>query len=222
MDKKPVFNNFVIPKMTELIPLFQLNIVVFPEEQLNLHIFEPRYKKLIKDSWEGSRRFGMPAVIGNTQVYGTELEIISIVKTHANGEMDIVTKGKRVFEIRDYYPAAVSDDYDRGNVEFQPIHSSEDPTVRTKVLDLFDQFMESVNDVAPPLKDNPYLSFKIGHHLALHKEQELELLKLQKETERQAFELEHLKKMVPLMEEMDMLKKRIQMNGHFQKLSLDN
>ena len=35
--------------MARFLPLFPLNIVVFPGEKLNLHIFEPRYKKLILD-----------------------------------------------------------------------------------------------------------------------------------------------------------------------------
>ncbi|RZK88875.1 MAG: peptidase, partial [Hymenobacter sp.] len=32
-----------------LLPLFPLNLVAFPGEKLNLHIFEPRYRELVRD-----------------------------------------------------------------------------------------------------------------------------------------------------------------------------
>ena len=35
--------------MTNFIPIFPLNLVVYPGEKLNLHIFEPRYKQLIRE-----------------------------------------------------------------------------------------------------------------------------------------------------------------------------
>ncbi len=35
--------------MTNFIPIFPLNVVLYPGETLNLHIFEPRYKELVKE-----------------------------------------------------------------------------------------------------------------------------------------------------------------------------
>jgi Lon protease-like protein len=35
--------------MMNFIPIFPLSIVVFPGENLNLHIFEPRYRQLIRE-----------------------------------------------------------------------------------------------------------------------------------------------------------------------------
>lgn len=49
--------------MTNFIPIFPLGIVVYPGEQLNLHIFEPRYKQLINESYESKKPFGIPAVV---------------------------------------------------------------------------------------------------------------------------------------------------------------
>ena len=49
--------------MTNFIPIFPLGIVVYPGEQLNLHIFEPRYKQLINESYETKKPFGIPAVV---------------------------------------------------------------------------------------------------------------------------------------------------------------
>ena len=38
--------------MTNFIPIFPLNVVLYPGEILNLHIFEPRYKELVKECFE--------------------------------------------------------------------------------------------------------------------------------------------------------------------------
>ena len=51
--------------MTNFIPIFPLSIVVYPGEDLNLHIFEPRYKQLIAECIATKKPFGIPAVIGN-------------------------------------------------------------------------------------------------------------------------------------------------------------
>jgi len=51
--------------MTNFIPIFPLNIVVYPGEHLNLHIFEPRYKQLISECSEAGKPFGIPTVLEN-------------------------------------------------------------------------------------------------------------------------------------------------------------
>ena len=86
--------------MTNFIPIFPLGIVVYPGEHLNLHIFEPRYKQLIKECHEQKKSFGIPTVIENKmQDIGSLVTITEISKLHDNGEMDIKTKGERVFRI---------------------------------------------------------------------------------------------------------------------------
>ncbi len=86
--------------MTNFIPIFPLSIVVYPGEDLNLHIFEPRYKQMINECHAESKPFGIPSVIDNRlQDYGTLMEITEISSVHENGEMDIKTKGQKVFRI---------------------------------------------------------------------------------------------------------------------------
>ena len=41
------------------LPLFQLNLVLLPYEHLPLHIFEPRYKFMIKNAIEHNKPFGI-------------------------------------------------------------------------------------------------------------------------------------------------------------------
>ena len=86
--------------MTNFIPIFPLGIVVYPGEHLNLHIFEPRYRQLIKDSFENKKPFGIPAVIKNKlSEMGTLVQVMEISKLYDDGKMDIKTLGMDVFTI---------------------------------------------------------------------------------------------------------------------------
>ena len=58
------------------LPLFPLNLIVFPHEDLNLHIFEPRYRQLINECLDEKKTFGIPAFVNNKLLgYGTEVEV---------------------------------------------------------------------------------------------------------------------------------------------------
>ena len=86
--------------MTNFIPIFPLAIVVYPGEELNLHIFEPRYKELINDCNSSKKMFGIPSVINDkVSEMGTLMELTEITQVYDSGEMDIKTKGVKVFRI---------------------------------------------------------------------------------------------------------------------------
>ena len=83
--------------MINFIPIFPLGIVVYPGEELNLHIFEPRYKQLINECYQEKKLFGIPSVIDDQlQDYGTLMQIMEITTVHDNGELDIKTQGDKV------------------------------------------------------------------------------------------------------------------------------
>ena len=86
--------------MTNFISIFPLDIVVFPGEILNLHIFEEQYKQLIIDCHSSGKPFGIPTVIqGSKTEIGCLVNISQIVKTHEDGSMDIKTAGTQVFKM---------------------------------------------------------------------------------------------------------------------------
>jgi hypothetical protein len=61
-------------------------------------------------------------------------------------------------------------------------------------------------------------SYDIAHHVGLAIEEEYELLQFFWELQRQEYLKRHLTKVIPMMEEMDALKKKIRQNGHFKNL----
>ena len=91
--------------MNETIALFPLQIVVFPDEQLNLHIFEPRYKQLIGDCVTKGIHFGINAFMNQQlQPIGTEIKLVTIEKEYDNGELDIRTRAVGAYRLEDYVP----------------------------------------------------------------------------------------------------------------------
>src|SRR6476469_10058709 len=86
--------------MINFIPIFPLSTVVFPGEQLNLHIFEPRYIELITECNASKKPFGIPVVLkSKVEEMGTLVEIIEVAKVYEDGKLDIKTSGLSVFRI---------------------------------------------------------------------------------------------------------------------------
>src|SRR6056297_3609500 len=60
-----------------MIPLFPIPMVAFPTETVNLHVFESRYKELVRDCMENNRLFGLAPYIDNkVKPVGTIMKII--------------------------------------------------------------------------------------------------------------------------------------------------
>jgi Lon protease-like protein len=85
---------------SRLIPLFPLRVVVFPRTPLPLHIFEDRYKEMVGDAIRDNSEFGIVLVKDNGIVSsGCTVMVEKVIETYPDGRMDILTRGKRRFEI---------------------------------------------------------------------------------------------------------------------------
>lgn len=204
-----------------MLPLFPLNLVVYPGEKLNLHVFEPRYRQLISECLAQKSTFGIPAFIDNkVEDYGTEVRIISLDKQYEDGRMDIKTEGISAFRLLHFENPIPGKLYAGGEVEFfeqKPENLSEE--IMTRLLNKFSRLYTllqlkldvSVNRV-------PYLSYEIAHKIGLSVAQEFELLTIPTENERQRYLLSHLERVIPIVADMEKTKERIRMNGHFKTL----
>ena len=86
--------------MDALLPLFPLDVVLFPGTALPLHIFEPRYKEMIGECLAQHRTFGVVrAVEQGLAEIGCTAEIITVVKEYPDGRLDLVTEGRKRFEL---------------------------------------------------------------------------------------------------------------------------
>lgn len=207
--------------MTNFIPIFPLSIVVYPHEDLNIHIFEPKYKQLVNQCFEQKKLFGMPVVIENKiQELGTLLEIIEITKRYKNGEMDIKTKGKKVFRILEVIQSVPEKLYSGAIVNYPHNFEHGKRMLIDKVIAATKQLhkMLKVNKPFPKNEDELW-SYDIAHSVGLTLQQEYELLSLMNELQRQEYLKRHLSKVIPVVAEMESLKLKIKMNGHFKNIS---
>ena len=86
--------------MSSLLPLFPLELVLFPGVPLPLHIFEPRYKEMIAECLEQKKLFGIVrASEEGVAGIGCTAEIVSVTKKYDDGRMDILTRGVERFEV---------------------------------------------------------------------------------------------------------------------------
>ena len=96
--------------MGEMLPLFPLGAVLYPGMLLPLHIFEERYRRLVRDLLDGAepRRFGVIAIRKGreTGIDGVHslYEIgctatLRRVDRHEDGRFNIVTAGTRRFRL---------------------------------------------------------------------------------------------------------------------------
>jgi uncharacterized protein len=206
--------------MTNFIPLFPLSIVVFPGEELNLHIFEPRYKQLINDCFKNKKPFGIPTVINNVVMEcGTLVEIVEISKVYDNGEMDIKTKGTLVFKILEKIQELPEKLYHGAIVTYPPTKYIGSAALMQKVLESIRalHMILNVNKVFKK-EDTDLNSFDIAHHAGMTVEDEYQLLEFEQELHRQEFIKRHLVKVLEMMGQMNKLKEKIQLNGHFKNL----
>ncbi len=56
------------PESVTELPLFPLDLVLFPEGLLELRIFEPRYLDMVSACWRGRTRFGIVTLIAGGEV----------------------------------------------------------------------------------------------------------------------------------------------------------
>ena len=88
------------------LPLFPLNVVLFPGGLLPLHIFEQRYREMVKFCIRNESSFGVVMIKEDDEVgdvatpckIGTEVELVE-VQRFPDGRMNIMTSGHSRFEI---------------------------------------------------------------------------------------------------------------------------
>lgn len=207
--------------MTNFIPIFPLNVVVYPGENLNLHIFEPRYKQMINECFAQKKSFGIPAVIENRiQDYGTLIRLIEITTVHDNGELDIKTVGDKVFRILEVIKEIPDKLYSGAIVNYPQNNDRGNPEVMRRVINSIRELHRLLNVNKDFEKCEAQIkSYDVAHHVGMSLQEEYELLNLMHERQRQEYLKRHLTKVIPMVAEMEQLKEKIKLNGHFKNLS---
>lgn len=206
--------------MTNFIPIFPLSIVVYPGEQLNLHIFEPRYKQLINECHKANRPFGIPSVIDNKiSEVGTLVQVLEITQVYEDGKMDIKTEGLQVFRMLEIIQELPDKLYSGAIVNYPDNIEKGNRVVMmgiVKGIKELHKLLSIEKKFAKP--ENELWAYDVAHHAGLTLQEEYDLLQLLHESQRQEYLKRHLTKVLPILAEMEQLKEKVKLNGHFKNL----
>jgi Lon protease-like protein len=148
-----------------LLGLFPLGIALLPGEVIPLHIFEERYKKLIRERLEEGEFGIVLAEDDAVRECGTEASVVQLVETLDDGRMNVLVQGRRRFRIVEVHePGDPETDYLSAQVEFYRDSQPEAPRVlREGVIHLFEKMLAliDVDDPKEPAGEGP-LSFRVA------------------------------------------------------------
>lgn len=206
--------------MTNFIPIFPLAIVVYPGEQLNLHIFEPRYKQLINECFAANKPFGIPSVISDKlHEMGTLVQVKEISQVYEDGKMDIKTQGLQVFRMLEMINELPEKLYSGAIVNYPDNDGRGNRTLMNSIVAGIKELHKLLKIEKKFSKPDAELwSYDIAHHAGMSLQEEYELLELMHESQRQEYLKRHLTKVIPVLAEMELLKERVKLNGHFKNL----
>lgn len=202
-----------------MLPLFPLQLVVFPGEDLNLHIFEPRYRQLIKDCMSEGRPFGIPPFIENEiKEVGTNMYVKVIEKEYDDGRMDVKCKSADLFHIDDYFNPYPGKKYAGAETSKYEYDLDGDISLNKEIISKVVQLFELINvdrKIKPPELFN---TFQIAHYIGFDLEQEYELLSISNEYDRQIVVLDQLQRILPNIKMVESIKRKAKLNGEFQNI----
>ena len=112
----------------KIIPIFPLDLVLFPRQELPLRIFEPRYKQLVDDCMLGDKQFGVCLIDEDNTIngwqcpklIGTIAKITKCQDVELDGlQLHIETLGRNSFKIKRLVPPSITqpENYDPLSVE---------------------------------------------------------------------------------------------------------
>lgn len=208
--------------MTNFIPIFPLELVVYPGEELNLHIRETRYQQMIRECAEQQKDFGIPPVIkGKLHEYGTLMQLLHIEKTYPDGRLDIRTRGLKVFRILEVIRDIPEKPYAGAIVHYPDNHTEGDHRLMRSLVQALHWLHQKLHIEKSFDKPIDHLStYDLAHHACLGLEGEYQVLELLHERQRQEYLRRHLKNIRPLIDEIEKLKERVKLNGHFRDLRM--
>jgi ATP-dependent Lon protease len=200
----------------ERIPLFPLNVVLLPGAKLPLHIFEPRYREMVKNCLEEKSEFGMLLSLpkGVARV-GCTAEILDLVKRYEDGRMDILTIGRAPFRVVELL---TEDPLLEGQVDYlEDRETPSSPRVQRELVELFEACHTLIFDDYPKNlqgASSEELSYLVAATLPMELLWKQQILELRSEADRQERLVAYLREWAPHLQKSEAMRQRAGGNGH--------
>jgi Lon protease-like protein len=151
--------------------------------------------------------------------FGTLMEITMIKQVYDDGKMDIITRGVQVFRLLEVVKE-IPDKLFSGAIVNYPDNESESvhPGMSAIVQAIRELHQLLHVEKSFPRSDNALRSYDVAHLAGMSLQEEYELLQLFREDQRVEYLKRHLQKVLPVVKEMETLKERVKLNGHFREL----
>jgi Lon protease-like protein len=200
----------------ERIPLFPLNVVLFPGANLPLHIFEPRYREMVKTCLQEKSEFGMLLSMPNGVArVGCTAEIVEVVKHYPDGRMDILTVGRAPFRVVNLFS---DNPLLEGHVDYlEDREAPGNPSVQRALVELYEACHTLIYDDYPKnLQGTPSdeLSFLVAGTLPMDLLWKQQILELRSESDRQERLVVYLREWAPHLQKTEAMRQRAGGNGH--------
>ncbi|NDQ58679.1 MAG: LON peptidase substrate-binding domain-containing protein [Acidipila sp.] len=167
------------------IPLFPLEVVLFPGMPLPLHIFEPRYKQMVAHCREQHVSFGVVLVKGQgIAPTGCTAEIIEVSKEYPDGKLDLLTIGRLAFTILEVFEER---EYAEADVEYLEDEPAAEQSSSASLMKIFEQCHELAYGQKPEESDpgsHESLAYHVASELPLDLEYKQSLLEMRNEAQR--------------------------------------
>lgn len=200
--------------MPSLIPLFPLDVVLFPGTPLPLHIFEPRYKEMIGECLAQHQTFGVVRALeqGLAEV-GCTAEIVTVVKEYPDGRLDLVTEGRKRFEL-------VRVNQERSFLRAEVLMIDDEPGTppqadTSRAVQLHSELLAiagATQDLSAA--DPSLLSFYLAGSLPLDLDFKQKLLAMRSEPERLSLLISYLETIIPNLRRAATAREKAGGNGH--------
>lgn len=195
------------------IPLFPLNVVLLPGADLPLHIFEPRYRKMVRDCLADRCEFGILLALPNGVLHvGCTAEIAEVLKRYPDGRMDIMTAGRTPFRVVELLNAEAygNDELLQGQVDYlEDCDRPSDPKTQRDLIELYEAchtlvFNDYPKNIQDQLREN--LSYVVACTLPLDLLWKQQILELRSEADRQERLVAYLREWAPRLQRSETLR----------------
>ena len=200
----------------ERIPLFPLNVVLLPGADLPLHIFEPRYRQMVKACLEEKSEFGMLLSLPNGVArVGCTAEILDVVNRYDDGRMDILTVGRTPFRVLELFPEAPLLE---GHIDYlEDREALANPRIQRELVELYEACHTLIYDDYPKNLQGASpdeLSYLVAGTLPMELLWKQQILELRSEADRQERLVTYLREWAPHLQKKEALRHRAAGNGH--------
>lgn len=197
-----------------LLPLFPLELVLLPGTPLPLHIFEPRYKEMIRECLASHADFGVVRALeeGIAEI-GCTAEIITVTKEYPDGRLDLICEGRKRFEVLAF-------NRDRSFLQAEVLIVPDEPgngaqEERAKAVQFHLEILSlagAVQDLSAA--DQTALSFYLAGSLPLDLDFKQQLLGMRSEAERIEAVARYLETILPKLRRAARAREKAGGNGH--------